>query len=79
MVCCKNGETDSFICYADPVDDIGHFTAEAGADLAGKFVFTDGNTLVIEQLTKNGYLVREKKYKHKYPYDWRTKKPVMLR
>ncbi|RUS15214.1 isoleucine--tRNA ligase [Endogone sp. FLAS-F59071] len=62
-----------------PVDDIGHFTAEAGADLAGKFVFTDGNTLVIEQLTKNGYLVREKKYKHKYPYDWRTKKPVMLR
>ncbi|RUP52396.1 hypothetical protein BC936DRAFT_144633 [Jimgerdemannia flammicorona] len=62
-----------------PVDDTGHFTAEAGADLAGKFTFTDGNALVIDKLTERGRLVRERKYKHKYPYDWRTKKPVMLR
>ncbi|RUS21822.1 tRNA synthetases class I-domain-containing protein [Endogone sp. FLAS-F59071] len=62
-----------------PVDDTGHFTADAGVDLAGKFVFTDGNALVIEKLTDRGYLMRERKYKHKYPYDWRTKKPIMLR
>ncbi|RUP52397.1 hypothetical protein BC936DRAFT_144633 [Jimgerdemannia flammicorona] len=64
---------------ASTVDDTGHFTAEAGADLAGKFTFTDGNALVIDKLTERGRLVRERKYKHKYPYDWRTKKPVMLR
>lgn len=61
------------------MDDTGHFTADAGVDLAGKFVFTDGDALVIEKLTDRGYLMRERKYRHKYPYDWRTKKPVMLR
>jgi isoleucyl-tRNA synthetase len=26
-----------------------------------------------------GALLREEQYEHKYPYDWRTKKPTIFR
>jgi isoleucyl-tRNA synthetase len=62
-----------------PVDGDGYFTAEAGKQLEGLFAFDQGNDAVIQTLQKNGALLKEEPYKHKYPYDWRTKKPVMLR
>ncbi|CEP09256.1 hypothetical protein [Parasitella parasitica] len=62
-----------------PVDDNGCFTKEAGSDLEGKMAFTDGNATVIQLLEKESALVITQDYKHKYPYDWRTKQPVMLR
>ena len=48
-------------------------------DLAGKFVLGPGNELVIQALTDKGALVHQHKYTHKYPYDWRTKKPIIMR
>ena len=39
----------------------------------------EGNTAVIEKLKSVGALVREEDYEHKYPYDWRTKKPTIFR
>ncbi|KAF9919001.1 hypothetical protein BX616_003251 [Lobosporangium transversale] len=62
-----------------PVDNIGKFTAEAGPELEGLQVQTDGTAKVIEMLTAKGSLIQEQLYVHKYPYDWRTKKPVILR
>jgi isoleucyl-tRNA synthetase len=62
-----------------PVDDNGNFTHEAGDHLKGKFVLTEGNTAVIESLTASGHLLHEHSYRHKYPYDWRTKKPTIFR
>ncbi|OAD75233.1 hypothetical protein PHYBLDRAFT_155021 [Phycomyces blakesleeanus NRRL 1555(-)] len=62
-----------------PLDDEGRYTKEAGLGLEGKEAFTDGNSMVIDALTKAGALVRQRAYTHKYPYDWRTKKPIMLR
>ncbi|KAK4514212.1 uncharacterized protein ATC70_001800 [Mucor velutinosus] len=62
-----------------PVDDAGCFTKEAGSELEGKMAFTDGNDTVIHLLEKNAALVIAQDYTHKYPYDWRTKQPVMLR
>ncbi|OBZ83347.1 Isoleucine--tRNA ligase [Choanephora cucurbitarum] len=61
------------------VDDNGKFTKEAGEYLEGKFAFTEGNDTVIEMLKNQAALVLQSDYTHKYPYDWRTKKPVMLR
>lgn len=61
-----------------PVDDAGKFTDEAGA-FAGLAVQTDGNAAVIESLTMSGCLLKEESYAHKYPYDWRTKKPTIFR
>jgi isoleucyl-tRNA synthetase len=62
-----------------PIDDYGNFTAEAGAEFEGKNILKDGNGAVIEALLGKGALLKEENYKHKYPYDWRTKKPVVLR
>lgn len=62
-----------------PVDDAGKFTAEAGQELRGLSVLGDGNTAVIEKLQEAGAMIREEAYNHKYPYDWRTKKPTIFR
>ena len=61
-----------------PVDDDGNFTAEAG-QFAGLNVLGDGNTAVIQALDEAGTLLKEEPYVHKYPYDWRTKKPTIFR
>lgn len=62
-----------------PVDDAGRFTVEAGERFQGLDVLSTGNTAIIEALTASGNLIREEAYNHKYPYDWRTKKPTIFR
>jgi len=62
-----------------PVDDAGRFTAEAGDAFAGLDVLGDGNTAVVAALDASGHLLKLSPYPHKYPYDWRTKKPTIFR
>ncbi|MBD1935764.1 isoleucine--tRNA ligase [Microcoleus sp. FACHB-68] len=61
-----------------PVDEDGNFTAEAG-QFAGMNVLGEGNGAVVEALAEAGSLLKEEPYVHKYPYDWRTKKPTIFR
>lgn len=61
-----------------PVDADGCFTAEAG-QFAGLNVLKEGNEAVIVALEAAGALLKEEPYVHKYPYDWRTKKPTIFR
>ncbi|KAK6161156.1 hypothetical protein DH2020_004537 [Rehmannia glutinosa] len=61
-----------------PVDDEGIFTEEAG-QFSGLDVLGNGNIAVIECLDKNSSMIMVEPYKHKYPYDWRTKKPTIFR
>jgi isoleucyl-tRNA synthetase len=61
-----------------PVDDQGYFTEEAGK-FAGLNVLNGGNEAIIQALTETGSLLKEEPYQHKYPYDWRTKKPTIFR
>ncbi len=61
-----------------PVDEKGNFTTEAG-EFAGLNVLGDGNAAIVEALEKAGSLLKEEPYNHKYPYDWRTKKPTIFR
>jgi isoleucyl-tRNA synthetase len=61
------------------VDDRGVFNEDAGEQLAGLSVLKEGNAAVVDILTANGSLIKEEAYNHKYPYDWRTKKPVIVR
>jgi isoleucyl-tRNA synthetase len=61
-----------------PVDDSGNFTEEAGK-FAGLNVLGDGNQAIIDALREAGSLLKEEAYVHKYPYDWRTKKPTIFR
>jgi len=62
-----------------PVNDLGCFTEEAGPRFVGKDVLQDGNAEVIAALQETGSLIKEEAYNHKYPYDWRTKKPTIFR
>ncbi len=61
-----------------PVDERGVFTAETGP-FAGLAVLKEGNQGVTAALRDQGLLLAQMDYTHKYPYDWRTKKPVIVR
>ncbi|MEB3276732.1 MAG: isoleucine--tRNA ligase [Cyanobacteriota bacterium] len=61
-----------------PVDEAGNLTAEAGP-FAGLNVLKDANGAIITALREVGALLAEAPYQHRYPYDWRTKKPTIFR
>ncbi|XP_040207354.1 isoleucine--tRNA ligase, mitochondrial [Rana temporaria] len=61
------------------VDEAGCYTSGAGADLETKAVLEDGNEAVIQMLLSSKNLLKEESFVHSYPYDWRTKKPVIIR
>lgn len=61
-----------------PVSDDGKFTDEAG-QFSGLDVLGAGNIAVVKYLDEQLSLLGEESYKHKYPYDWRTKKPTIFR
>jgi len=61
-----------------PVDEAGTLTEEAGP-FAGTNVLKDANPTIIEALEAAGALLKQERYEHRYPYDWRTKKPTIFR
>ncbi|KAI1947522.1 isoleucine-tRNA ligase [Ophidiomyces ophidiicola] len=77
-VCLKHG-----IPAFAPVDGEGRFTDAAVPSnpslLSGKSVLAEGNKTVISHLEEKGWLLRKHRYRHKYPYDWRSKMPVIIR
>jgi len=66
------------LAVLSPVDEKGNFTDEAGR-FAGLNVLGDANKVIIEALQEANALLKEEPYVHKYPYDWRTKKPTIFR
>ncbi|KAL1984292.1 hypothetical protein VTN96DRAFT_9250 [Rasamsonia emersonii] len=66
-----------------PVNDEGRFTDKAmpsdPARLSGKSVLEDGNAAVLEYVESEGRLLTKHRYQHKYPYDWRSKRPIIIR
>jgi isoleucyl-tRNA synthetase len=64
-----------------PVDDDGLFTEWAYPDhpdrLLGISVLDGGSDAVLDILGDDVLDVHE--YRHKYPYDWRTKQPIIIR
>ena len=67
-----------------PIDDDGKFTSDAYPDspdvlLYAPSVIEGGSKNVLAILESHGDVLRTKDYVHKYPYDWRTKRPVVVR
>lgn len=64
-----------------PVDNDGLFTEDAYPDnperLKGLSVLEGGGAAVLELLGDD--VLKVHKFRHKYPYDWRTKQPVIIR
>lgn len=69
------------------VDSEGKFSAtlegmiepQSMERLKGRDVLGNGTAEVIEILKECGTLIEEVSIQHKFPYDWRTKKPVIFR
>ncbi|CAG9539192.1 unnamed protein product [Cercopithifilaria johnstoni] len=59
------------------VDERGCYTRDLGHNLEGKYVLREGNDAVLKMFRKN--VVYTHQYNHRYPYDWRTKQPVIIR
>ncbi|KAJ5313064.1 hypothetical protein N7508_003894 [Penicillium antarcticum] len=66
-----------------PVNDEGRFTEKAmpldPTRLTGKPVLGEGNTAVLEYVESCDQLLAQHRYEHKYPYDWRSKLPIIVR
>ncbi|MBI2079357.1 isoleucine--tRNA ligase, partial [Candidatus Micrarchaeota archaeon] len=59
-----------------PVDEHGCYT-EAAGDYKGLNV-REANIEVIKELKKRGFLIKEKRIKHRYPHCWRCKTPLIF-
>ncbi|KAL2757064.1 hypothetical protein ACRALDRAFT_1075765 [Sodiomyces alcalophilus JCM 7366] len=69
---------------AAPIDDEGHFTKDAFPDAPERLtqassILKGGSKAVLKLLEEHADVLHLEKYKHKYPYDWRTKQPVVIR
>lgn len=56
---------------------MGCYKTEAGPNLVGKNVLSDGSKEVVNMLGDSVLHLGE--IIHSYPYDWRTKQPVIIR
>ena len=70
-----------------PVDDDGCFTEEVlawsgkqgASELVGKPVLGPGSKAMVKLLQDEGLLLATELIEHRYPCDWRTKKPIIIR
>ncbi|KAI0149711.1 isoleucyl-tRNA synthetase [Hypoxylon sp. NC0597] len=72
------------IPVAAPIDDEGKFTPDAFPDLpeallSAPSIIEGGGKNVLSLLQLQCDVLWVEKYQHKYPYDWRTKRPVVIR
>lgn len=61
-----------------PINDQGVLTKENGPDFDGVF-YQDADDVSLKKLAENNALLLEEPLKHSYPFDWRTKKPIIFR
>ncbi|MCK8617236.1 isoleucine--tRNA ligase [Fructobacillus sp. M158] len=60
------------------VDEKGMMTKSAGPDFEGRF-YDDVTGTVITKLQEAGLFLAKESMTHSYPFDWRTKKPIIWR
>ncbi len=77
----RYGETDlalglrEDLPLIESVDGNGIMTDKMG-DFAGKF-FKEADSLIIEDLTKRGFIFAAETFEHTYPFCWRCETPLM--
>ena len=72
IICHVDGEGN----FSNKVQDV--VGEELAKELVGKAVLDEGSRHIVQLLGQVGALLKIKRIKHKYPYDWRTKKPVIV-
>lgn len=63
----------------DLLDSNGNFTSESPSFLTGSNIFSGASETILEYLKCTGNFLSSSYYTHRYPYDWRTGKPVIQR
>ncbi len=61
-----------------PMNDQGVLTAENGPEFDGVF-YQKADDISLKLLKEHSALLLEEPLKHSYPFDWRTKKPIVFR
>ncbi|WP_267202096.1 isoleucine--tRNA ligase [Limosilactobacillus kribbianus] len=61
-----------------PITAQGVLTKENGPDFDGVF-YQDADDISLKKLEEAGALLLQEPLKHSYPFDWRTKKPIIFR
>ena len=79
----SRGLTSDMLCHVDNLGKFKSSVAEVVGDefatrLVGKEVLSDGNKEVVQILRELGVLFKVQRHKHRYPYDWKTNKPIIM-
>jgi len=83
MISPSDSASGKLVCH---VDGKGQFTTDVAEVLSeddakllvGRDVLYSGNKTILHLLHKLGKVVETEKITHKYPFDWRTKKPIIV-
>ncbi|KAF9459744.1 tRNA synthetases class I-domain-containing protein [Collybia nuda] len=74
--------TNNMICHVDKegkfTTDVAEIVGEHAGNLIGQEVLTGGSKAVVDILRNIGALVKIQRIKHRYPYDWKTDRPIIV-
>lgn len=59
------------------VDEEGKYTVDAGPEFQGLKVLDEGTEVILNHISQD--VLHTETITHSYPYDWRTKKPIIVR
>jgi isoleucyl-tRNA synthetase len=75
--------TSSITCHVGEgglfTNEVAHVVGkEAGESLVGQPVLDGGSRSIVSLLKSIGRLLKIERFKHRYPYDWKTDRPVIM-
>lgn len=75
--------TSSIACHVGEgglfTNEVAHVVGkEAGESLVGQPVLDSGSKSIVSLLKNIGCLLKVERFKHRYPYDWKTDRPVIM-
>lgn len=75
--------TSSITCHVGEgglfTNEVAHVVGkEVGQMLVGQPVLDNGSRAIVDHLKNMNRLLKIERFKHRYPYDWKTDKPIIV-
>ena len=75
--------TSNIVCHVGEgglfTNEVTHVVGkEAGQTLVGQPVLDNGSRAIVDHLKNMKRLLKIERFKHRYPYDWKTDKPIIV-
>jgi len=75
--------TSSIVCHVGEgglfTNEVAHVVGkEVGQTLVGQPVLDNGSQAIVGHLKNMNRLLKIERFKHRYPYDWKTDKPIIV-